>query len=194
MEDRKELFTKLLADETGQPPTIIETMHWMGSMGALNFFAGAAVDQVKWKETRNGSYGQTIVHREPVGVVGAIMAWNVPLFLAVNKLGPALLAGCTVVLKPAAETPLTRQRFGGGVRRGRPARGCAVGGARRDRDRAGADVQPGHRHVHVHRQLGRRQGGRQARRRHAQAVHAWSSAASRRPSCSRTSTWPPRCR
>ncbi|MBV9318505.1 MAG: aldehyde dehydrogenase family protein, partial [Mycobacterium sp.] len=107
MEDRKELFTKLLADETGQPPTIIETMHWMGSMGAMNFFATGAVDQVKWKETRNGSYGQTIVHREPVGVVGAIVAWNVPLFLAVNKLGPALLAGCTVVLKPAAETPLT---------------------------------------------------------------------------------------
>ena len=34
-------------------------------------------------------------------------AWNVPLFLACNKLGPALLAGCTVVLKPAAETPLS---------------------------------------------------------------------------------------
>lgn len=107
MEDRKDLFTRLLADETGQPPTIIEAMHWMGSMGAMNFFATDAVDQVTWKETRNGSYGQTIVHREPVGVVGAIVAWNVPLFLAVNKLGPALLAGCTVVLKPAAETPLT---------------------------------------------------------------------------------------
>ena len=35
------------------------------------------------------------------------MAWNVPLFLAINKLGPALLAGCTVVLKPAGETPLS---------------------------------------------------------------------------------------
>lgn len=107
LEERKGLFTKLLADETGQPPTIIETMHWMGSMGALNFFATQAVDQVKWREIRSGSYGQTIVHREPVGVVGAIVAWNVPLFLAINKLGPALLAGCTVVLKPAAETPLT---------------------------------------------------------------------------------------
>ncbi|BBU24851.1 aldehyde dehydrogenase [Mycobacterium xenopi] len=106
MEDRKELFTRLLAAETGQPPTIIETMHWAGSMGSLNFFAGAA-DKVKWTETRTGAYGQTIVSREPMGVVGAIVAWNVPLFLAVNKLGPALLAGCTVVLKPAAETPLT---------------------------------------------------------------------------------------
>ncbi len=107
LEERKESFAKLLADETGQPPMTIETMHWMGSMGAMNFFAGPAVDQVKWREIRNGAYGQTIVHREPIGVVGAIVAWNVPLFLAINKLGPALLAGCTVVLKPAAETPLT---------------------------------------------------------------------------------------
>ena len=106
LEDRKDYFTYLLTCETGQPQTIIETMHWAGSMGALNFFATAA-DKVAWTETRNGSYGQTIVSREPMGVVGAIVAWNVPLFLAVNKLGPALLAGCTVVLKPAAETPLT---------------------------------------------------------------------------------------
>jgi len=106
LEDRKDYFTYLLTCETGAPPTIVETMHWAGSMGALNFFATAA-DKIAWTETRNGSYGQTIVSREPMGVVGAIIAWNVPLFLAVNKLGPALLAGCTVVLKPAAETPLT---------------------------------------------------------------------------------------
>lgn len=106
MQERKELFTKLLADETGQPPTIVETMQWLGSLGSLTYFAGAA-DDVTWREIRNGSYGQTLVTREPIGVVGAIVAWNVPLFLAVNKLGPALLAGCTVVLKPAAETPLS---------------------------------------------------------------------------------------
>ena len=107
MEEHKDGFTKLLGLETGQPPTSVETMQWMSGIGALNFFAGPAVDQVKWQETRNGGYGQTIVHREPIGVVGAIVAWNVPLFLAINKLGPALLAGCTVVLKPAAETPLS---------------------------------------------------------------------------------------
>lgn len=107
MEERKELFTSLLAAETGQPPMGVETMHWLSSIGALNFFAGPAVDEVSWEEVRTGAYGQTLVRREPLGVVGAIVAWNVPLFLAVNKLGPALLAGCTVVLKPAAETPLT---------------------------------------------------------------------------------------
>src|ERR1700744_2830680 len=107
MEGRKDPFVKLLGAETGQPPMSIETMQWMSGIGCLNFFAGPAVDQVKWQEVRNGGYGQTIVHREPLGVVGAIVAWNVPLFLAINKLGPALLAGCTVVLKPAAETPLS---------------------------------------------------------------------------------------
>jgi aldehyde dehydrogenase (NAD+) len=106
LEDRKDYFTYLLSAEVGAPPTIVETMHWAGSIGSLSFFAGAA-DKVTWSETRNGAYGQTIVSKEPVGVVGAIVAWNVPLFLAVNKLGPALLAGCTVVLKPAAETPLS---------------------------------------------------------------------------------------
>src|SRR5689334_22062424 len=107
MEERKDGFVKLLGLETGQPPTSVETMQWMSGIGCLNFFAGPAVDQVKWQEVRHGGYGQTIVHREPLGVVGAVVAWNVPLFLAVNKLGPALLAGCTVVLKPAAETPLS---------------------------------------------------------------------------------------
>lgn len=107
MEERKDQFTKLLGAETGQPPLGVETMHWMSSLGSLNFFAGPAVDEVSWEEVRTGAYGQSIVRREPIGVVGAIVAWNVPLFLAVNKLGPALLAGCTVVLKPAAETPFT---------------------------------------------------------------------------------------
>src|SRR5581483_4380985 len=50
--------------------------------------------------------------REPVGVVGAIVAWNFPLLLASWKLGPALACGNTVVLKPAEQTPLTALRFG----------------------------------------------------------------------------------
>jgi acyl-CoA reductase-like NAD-dependent aldehyde dehydrogenase len=50
--------------------------------------------------------------REPVGVVGAIIAWNFPLSLAGWKVAPALAAGCTVVLKPAEQTPLTALRLG----------------------------------------------------------------------------------
>ncbi len=54
----------------------------------------------------------TYTMREPVGVVGAIVAWNFPLLLASWKLGPALACGNTVVLKPAEQTPLTALRFG----------------------------------------------------------------------------------
>ena len=54
----------------------------------------------------------TFTQREPVGVVGAIVAWNFPLLLASWKLGPALACGNTVVLKPAEQTPLTALRFG----------------------------------------------------------------------------------
>jgi aldehyde dehydrogenase (NAD+) len=50
--------------------------------------------------------GQALVRREPVGVVGAIVPWNVPLFTTIAKLAPSLAAGCTVVLKPSPETPL----------------------------------------------------------------------------------------
>ena len=50
--------------------------------------------------------------REPIGVVGQIIPWNFPLLMAAWKLGPALAAGCTVVLKPAEQTPLTRLRLG----------------------------------------------------------------------------------
>ena len=61
----------------------------------------------QWQETRTGFFGTDVhVRKEPVGVVAAIVPWNMPQFLIVTKLVPALLAGCTVVLKPAAESPL----------------------------------------------------------------------------------------
>ncbi|MGE2722513.1 aldehyde dehydrogenase [Mycolicibacterium celeriflavum] len=106
MEERGEELKFLLAAETGQPQTIVDMMQYGAAMSAFQYFAGAA-DKFPWKEIRDGIYGQTLVLREPIGVVGAVTAWNVPFFLAANKLGPALLAGCTVVLKPAAETPLS---------------------------------------------------------------------------------------
>jgi acyl-CoA reductase-like NAD-dependent aldehyde dehydrogenase len=60
-----------------------------------------------WQETRPGFFGaDVLVHKHPVGVVAAIVPWNMPQFLIVTKLVPALLAGCTVVLKPAPESPL----------------------------------------------------------------------------------------
>jgi aldehyde dehydrogenase (NAD+) len=106
MTERADELKFLLAAETGQPILIVDMMQYGSAIAAFNYYAGAA-DAVKWEEFRDGIYGQTMVVREPVGVVGAITAWNVPLFLAANKLGAALLAGCTLVLKPAAETPLS---------------------------------------------------------------------------------------
>ena len=106
IEDRADLFKFLLKIETGQPPMIIDMMQYGAALSGLQYYADAA-DKFTWKDIRDGIYGQTLVLREPIGVVGAVVAWNVPLFLACNKLGPALLAGCTVVLKPAAETPFS---------------------------------------------------------------------------------------
>ncbi|MBK8497788.1 MAG: aldehyde dehydrogenase family protein [Flavobacteriales bacterium] len=59
-----------------------------------------------------GSKFHAMSLREPVGVVGQIIPWNFPLLMAAWKFGPALAAGCTVVLKPAEQTPLTALRLG----------------------------------------------------------------------------------
>ena len=171
MEERADELKFLLAAETGQPPTIVDMMQYGAAMAAFQFYAGAA-DKFTWRDIRDGVYGQTMVLREPIGVVGAVIAWNVPFFLAANKLGPALLAGCTIVLKPAAETPLSLFAMAEMFAEAGPARGRAVGRARRAGDRPRADRQPRNRQVHVHRQLGGRQGDRQDRGREAQAVHA----------------------
>jgi acyl-CoA reductase-like NAD-dependent aldehyde dehydrogenase len=106
IQERADEFKALLTLETGQPATIVDIMQFGAGVSGLQYYATAA-DKFTWKEIRDGIYGQTLVIKEPIGVVGAVVAWNVPFFLAVNKLGPALLAGCTVVLKPAAETPLS---------------------------------------------------------------------------------------
>ena len=67
----------------------------------------ALAERHQWQETRAGFFGTDVhVRKESVGVVAAIVPWNMPQFLIVTKLVPALLAGCTVVLKPAAESPL----------------------------------------------------------------------------------------
>jgi aldehyde dehydrogenase (NAD+) len=72
----------------------------------LDTYVGLATTY-QWVDTRTGMMGNHVrVRRAPVGVVAAITPWNVPLFIAALKLGPALVAGCPVILKPAPETPL----------------------------------------------------------------------------------------
>jgi aldehyde dehydrogenase (NAD+) len=81
--------------------------------GALNGMDGLleCFPLVQWEEDRGTrrEYGfdtQRVVTHEAVGVVGAITPWNVPLYVNVGKVIAALLAGCTVILKPAPDTPL----------------------------------------------------------------------------------------
>src|SRR5437016_12851747 len=77
----------------------------------FRYFAGWAT-KIHGETVNTFSNAFTYTLREPVGVVGAIIAWNFPLLLASWKLGPALACGNTFVLKPAEQTPLSALRFG----------------------------------------------------------------------------------
>ncbi|MBF6321146.1 aldehyde dehydrogenase [Nocardia cyriacigeorgica] len=109
IEERGADLAATLTAEMGAPLMAATTLNQIPAVAALDYYAGLA-KSFPWQETRTGVFGTTRVSREPRGVVAAITAWNVPLFLAVNKLGPALLAGCTVVLKPSPLTPLTTNK------------------------------------------------------------------------------------
>lgn len=65
-----------------------------------------AARQYPFRSVRRSEHGQALVLREPAGVVAGVVPWNVPLSLTMQKLAPALLTGCTIVLKPSPETPL----------------------------------------------------------------------------------------
>lgn len=77
----------------------------------LRFFAGAARMLEGKASSEYTGLGTSIIRREPVGVVGAIVPWNYPLSIAVWKIAPALAAGNSVVIKPASLTPLTLLEF-----------------------------------------------------------------------------------
>jgi aldehyde dehydrogenase (NAD+) len=85
----------------------------MRVLGMLHYYAGQATS-IHGETIENSLPGDVFSYtlKEPVGVVGAIIPWNGPLGASVWKLGPALATGCTVVLKPAEEAPLTPLRLG----------------------------------------------------------------------------------
>ncbi|MFI6793396.1 aldehyde dehydrogenase [Nonomuraea sp. NPDC050383] len=95
----------LITEEMGSPITFSQLAQAPQPLGMLQYYAelGTTFQQ---EEQRPGLFGPTTVRREPVGVVAAIVPWNVPQFVAMTKIAPALLAGCAIVLKPAPETPL----------------------------------------------------------------------------------------
>jgi betaine-aldehyde dehydrogenase len=102
---RMDEFAGTITSENGSPFVFSQMGQVFASTMVLDYYAGLA-GTFAFEERRDGVMGPALVRREPVGVAAAIVPWNVPLFTTVLKLGPALLAGCTVVLKPAPETPL----------------------------------------------------------------------------------------
>jgi phenylacetaldehyde dehydrogenase len=102
--------------DNGKPLVISQRVDVPSAVDFLRYCAGWAtkiegttVDLSMPGFRKNEFFGYT--RREPVGVVGAIIPWNFPLLMAVWKLGPALATGCSIVLKPAEDTPLSALRL-----------------------------------------------------------------------------------
>ncbi len=108
LDARKEDFAKVESENTGKPYQLVSLGGDMPfAVDNLRFFAAAARDTHGYSSGEYMKGYTSIYRREPVGVVGQITPWNYPLMMAVWKIGPALAAGCTIVLKPAPTTPLT---------------------------------------------------------------------------------------
>ena len=108
LENDTDAFARLLTLEQGKPlPQAYGEVG--GAVAALRAFAGMDVPLATLRE---GPEGRILRQRTPLGVTVAITPWNFPLLLLMAKVGPALLAGNTVVAKPAPTTPLTTLRFG----------------------------------------------------------------------------------
>ncbi|KAK1417311.1 hypothetical protein QVD17_26437 [Tagetes erecta] len=76
------------------------------SVETFRYFAGAA-DKIRGATLKMSSNIQAYTLREPIGVVGHIIAWNVPTYMFATKVAPALAVGCTMIVKPAEQTPLS---------------------------------------------------------------------------------------
>ncbi len=103
-----EAIAKLESENTGKPYAFVSLGGDLPfAIDNLRFFASAA------RDTHGSHAGEfmagytSMYRREPVGVVGQVAPWNYPFMMAAWKIGPALAAGCTIVLKPAPGTPLT---------------------------------------------------------------------------------------
>ncbi|MFV0317982.1 MAG: aldehyde dehydrogenase family protein [Microthrixaceae bacterium] len=98
---RYDEIVDVISSEVGSPKAFAQMVQAGMSLGEWETFA-TLLENYEWEET----VGNSLVVREPIGVVGAITPWNYPLYLIICKVTPALAAGCTVVLKPSEITPL----------------------------------------------------------------------------------------
>ena len=117
IEKHLEEFAQLESLDNGKPLTIARGADVPLAVDLFRYMAGWATKiegntiPLSVPYTPGARYLAYTV-REPIGVVGQIIPWNFPLLMAAWKLGPALATGCTVVLKPAEQTPLTALRLG----------------------------------------------------------------------------------
>jgi aldehyde dehydrogenase (NAD+) len=112
---RYEEIARVISCENGSPYSWSVLAQALGAMMVWDAAITVARGHT-YEETRDGALGKIMVRREPVGVVAAVVPWNVPQFVAAAKLAPALLAGCTVILKPSPESPLDAYVLGEIVR------------------------------------------------------------------------------
>jgi len=105
-----EPLAQLISAEMGSPISWGMMAQVLAPSMIFDFYVGLA-STYQFDEIRPGLLGEVLVASEPVGVVAAVTPWNVPLFLAAAKLAPSLVAGCTVVFKPAPETPIDAFRL-----------------------------------------------------------------------------------
>jgi|SRR5579875_1637504 len=111
VEEHGEELAELEADNAGKPINAFRQDELPFIVDNLRFFAAAARN-LEGRSAGEYLTGYTsMIRREPIGVVGQITPWNYPLMMAAWKIGPALAAGNTIVLKPAETTPLTTLRL-----------------------------------------------------------------------------------
>ncbi|SEQ84172.1 aldehyde dehydrogenase (NAD+) [Streptomyces sp. yr375] len=103
---RKDEIAETVTAELGSPLPFSQAVHAAVPIAVAGSYAELAATHAFEEKV-----GNSTVYQEPVGVVGAITPWNYPLHQIVAKVAPALAAGCTVVLKPAEDTPLVAQLF-----------------------------------------------------------------------------------
>lgn len=113
LEAQGEEFSLLESQNTGKPIELMRRFELPQAVEILRYNAGWATKlNGETREVSLPGEWHTYTERRPIGVAGLIVPWNNPLVMAAAKLGPALAAGCTVVLKPAEITPLTAVKLG----------------------------------------------------------------------------------
>lgn len=112
IEEQSERFATIDSIDSGKPIDEMRFFDIPFSLDVLRYYAGWTTKitgdtiPISYPASFGGKY-HAYTLREPVGVVAAIVPWNLPLLMAIKKLAPALATGCTIVLKPAEQTPLS---------------------------------------------------------------------------------------